>query len=115
MLIPGRLLVAVFAVTTLVDAFTTKALQPSKTTLAKNAPCQGRFMVVDTEECGCQQEVAVQFDGVPTEAARKLDHRQALRQHPIYSSSGVSFTMDDLIGEPNKGQVSIVVFLRSLG
>ena len=112
MLIPGRLLVAVFAVTTLVDAFTTKALQPSF--LAKNAPCQGRFMVVDTEECGCQQ-VAVQFDGVPTEAARKLDHRQALRQHPIYSSSGVSFTMDDLIGEPNKGQVSIVVFLRSLG
>jgi len=103
-------------VNSLVDAFTTRALQPPKTSLAKKkkAPCLGRFMVADTEECGCQQ-VGVQFDGVPTEAARKLDHRQAVRQHPVYSSCGVSYNMDDLIGEPNKGQMSIVVFLRSLG
>ena len=76
MLIPGKLLVAAFAVNSMVDAFTTQPLQPLKKSLAKNASCHGLFMVDDTEERGCQQ-IAVPFDGVPTEAARKLDHRQA--------------------------------------
>ena len=114
MFLSGRLLVVAFAVTSVVDAFITKASQPLKATLANGPPVrQGLFMAADTEGCGCQ--VAVQFDGVPTEAARKLDHRQAIRQHPVYSSSGKAYNMDDLIGEPNMGQISVVVFLRSLG
>lgn len=70
-------------------------------------------MAVVTEECGCQVEV--QFDGVPTEAARQLDHRQVIRKHQIYNSKGVSLNIDDLLGEPDRRKVSVVVFLRSLG
>jgi hypothetical protein len=70
-------------------------------------------MGVVTEGCGCQVEV--QFDGVPTEAARKLDHREVIRNHQVYNSKGVSLKIDDLLGEPDRRKVSVVVFLRSLG
>lgn len=72
-------------------------------------------MAVANTEGGCGCEVKVEFDGVLTAAARGLDHRQAIREHPVYDANGSSFKIDELIGDPDMGQVSVVVFLRSLG
>jgi len=70
-------------------------------------------MASTSEDCGCPTPVA--FSGKPPEQARMLNHREAIRKDVIYSVFGESVTMDELIGSPASEQVSIVVFLRSLG
>lgn len=72
-----------------------------------------KFMTSTSEDCGCPTQVT--FSGKPPEQARMLNHREAVRQHVFYSIRGDAMTMDDLIGSPSSKEVSIVVFLRSLG
>lgn len=114
------LFLASCAVVSVEGFIATKAFHrlPETSTLAPKTweivPRSRLSMVVDTEpDCGCQ--VSVRFDGVPTEAARTVNHRDAIRRHPVYSAKGTSCQMDDLIGRPDDGQIAVVVFLRSLG
>jgi len=66
------------------------------------------------EDCGCSDTVV--FEGEPSDRARNLNAREAVRSHPLYDADGQKIVMDDLIGPPDKkGKPSIVVFLRSLG
>ena len=56
------------------------------------------------------------FEGEPTERAKStIDQRQVIRTLPVTSIQGDKVNFDDLIGTPQEGQTSIVVFLRSLG
>lgn len=57
----------------------------------------------------------VRFEGKPSERAKKLNLREAMRQSSFLDVNGNERNMDDLIGGPSEGSVSIVVFLRSLG
>jgi hypothetical protein len=65
-----------------------------------------------TEDCGCQETV---FSGKPSEIARTSNPREAIRKKTFFSVNGDEVTMDDLIGKPSEEQISVVVFLRSLG
>jgi hypothetical protein len=67
-----------------------------------------------TEDCGCSD---VTFSGKPTEQAKQIDAREALRgsQKVVLSVDGEKVSFDSLIGEPSENKVSVVVFLRSLG
>jgi hypothetical protein len=69
-----------------------------------------RFLSASTDDCGCTQ-----FSGKPSEKAQSLNARQAVRSSTFYTVNGQPTTMDDLIGPPENGQTSVVVFLRSLG
>jgi hypothetical protein len=62
-----------------------------------------------------QTEDVVMYAGEPSDRAKDLDARQAIRNTEIYRVSGEPVLMDDLLGEPDTSGVSIVVFLRSLG
>lgn len=70
-------------------------------------------MVGADENCGCQVETV--FSGKPSEIARGLNPREAVRDIPFFSVNGDVVTMDDVIGKPGEEKVSVVVFLRSLG
>lgn len=65
-------------------------------------------------DCGCGAEPTL-YSGKPSSAATLLNLRQAIRGQSIFSVSGDEVSMDVLIGNPEDGQTSIVVFLRSLG
>jgi hypothetical protein len=66
-----------------------------------------------TEDCRCAD---VMFAGDPSDRAKGMDARQAIRNSNIYRVSGEPVLMDDLLGAPeSKSGVSIVVFMRSLG
>jgi len=70
-------------------------------------------MSAPTEDCGCA--VDVKFSGKPPEVARSLNHREVVRNQSIYNVHGKLVMLDDLIGKPTSNEVSVVVFLRSLG
>jgi len=55
------------------------------------------------------------YEGKPTERALNLDIREEVRKSSFFDVEGNFVTMDELIGEPSKSGVSVVVFLRSLG
>lgn len=74
--------------------------------------CQMSNNAAQAEDCGCAD---VMFAGEPSDRAKGLDARQAIRNTKIYRVSGEPVLMDDLLGEPETSGVSIVVFLRSLG
>jgi hypothetical protein len=74
--------------------------------------CQMSNTAAQTEDCGCAD---VMFAGDPSDRAKSIDARQALRNTKIYRVSGEPVLMDDLLGEPETNGVSIVVFMRSLG
>jgi hypothetical protein len=77
-----------------------------------NTACQMSNTAAQTEDCGCAD---VMFAGDPSDRAKGLDARQAIRNTKIYRVSGEPVLMDDLLGEPDTSGVSIVVFMRSLG
>ena len=74
-------------------------------------------------DCGCQTV----FTGKPSDVARNgINHRQVIAKVPLYKIDGSSTTIDDVIGDvggndddndvnTNAKQISLVVFLRSLG
>jgi hypothetical protein len=64
------------------------------------------------DDCGCQDTI---FSGKPSEFARNTNHREDIRKHTFLSVNRDSVSMDDLIGSPSEEQISVVVFLRSLG
>lgn len=64
------------------------------------------------KDCGCAD---VQYAGEPSDRAKSLDARQAIRKGAFYRVSGEPVDMDELLGEPQESGVSICVFLRSLG
>lgn len=72
--------------------------------------------VAEDVDCGCATPTV--FSGKPSDMAKTINHRQAIREHSILSVHGTEVHMDELIGEPGavgNDQTSIVVFLRSLG
>ena len=75
-------------------------------------PAVSNFMSTTPEDCGCQETI---FSGKPSEIARGSNPREAIRQSSIFSVDGEEVTIDDLIGVPSEDQISIVIFLRSLG
>ena len=66
-----------------------------------------------TEDCGCAD--VVMYAGDPSDRAKDINARQAIRNTKIYRVSGEAVLMDELLGEPDTSGVSIVVFMRSLG
>jgi hypothetical protein len=77
-----------------------------------NTACQMSNTAAQTEDCGCAD---VMFAGDPSDRAKGLDARQAIRNTNFYRVSGEPVLMDELLGEPEISGVSIVVFMRSLG
>jgi hypothetical protein len=74
--------------------------------------CQMSNTAAQAEDCGCAD---VMFAGDPSDRAKGIDARQAIRNTKIYRVSGEPVLMDDLLGEPVSSGLSIVVFMRSLG
>lgn len=74
----------------------------------------------DDDDCGCASPAATIYTGNPSSAAqRNINHRAVLSNAPIYSVDGTQTSLDGIIGtidenETNQ-QISMVVFLRSLG
>jgi hypothetical protein len=111
--VKGSIAAAFFAAAS-IEAFSIPAFQPKNGVHTKrNNAFSGVSMATVSDDCGCQPQVT--FSGKVPETARTLNHREAVREHPIYNVDGESVTMDQLIGEPASDQVSIVVFLRTLG
>ena len=69
--------------------------------------------MTDTD-CGCAT-VETSFSGKLSDAAKAMNHREAIAKHSVVSVRGDPVHMDELVGEPSEGRTSIVVFLRSLG
>lgn len=63
----------------------------------------------DEIDCGCGPTI---FSGKPSDMARNLNPREAIRSGSIFNLDAEEIRMDDLLG---KSPVSIVVFMRSLG
>lgn len=110
-----------FAVASIIgigEAFSIQAFQPINGAAlvgTRNRVLGGSSKATPSDDidCGCQTQV--KFSGNPPEKARTLNHREVLREHQIYNVDGETIKMDQLIGEPTSNQVSVVVFLRSLG
>ena len=66
------------------------------------------------EDCGCSGGPEILSGDVP-EVARSLNPRQALRKTNVFSVSGESVSMDELLNRRGEDSVSVLVFLRSLG
>jgi hypothetical protein len=79
-----------------------------------NTACQmsNTKTAAQAEDCGCAD---IMFAGDPSDRAKGLDARQAIRNTKIYRVSGEPVLLDELLGEPETSGVSIVVFMRSLG
>jgi hypothetical protein len=75
------------------------------------------FATADNEDdCGCGPSTI--FSGKPSDAAKRVNPRQAIKQATasIYDVNGKSVLLEDLLMTRNDDQkVNIVVFLRSLG
>jgi hypothetical protein len=72
------------------------------------------LLSMSTADCGCGDSVIL--SGRPSDKARSLDPRQAIRKNSIYTVDGLETNMDELIGAPgDTTAVSIVVLMRSLG
>jgi hypothetical protein len=72
------------------------------------------LLFMSTADCGCGDNVLL--SGRPSDKARSLDPRQAIRKNSIYTVDGLETNMDELIGAPSDTTaVSIVVLMRSLG
>lgn len=80
----------------------------------------------DADDCGCGDTTGDRtptiFSGKPSNIAKKLNPRQAIRNGSIYNLYGEEVTMDKILvrnnnsnNNNNNNNVSIVVFLRSLG
>mmetsp|Transcript_422 Transcript_422/g.603 ORF Transcript_422/g.603 Transcript_422/m.603 type:complete len:110 (-) Transcript_422:561-890(-) len=61
-----------------------------------------------SEDCGC---ATTNFSGNPSNKAKSINVREAMRGTPFYTVNGDRTQMDDVLGK----RVSVVVFLRSLG
>lgn len=107
-----RTVVAAFLAVASIEAFSNPAFQPRNTMVVKRDRIfNGASRATLSDDCGCQTE----FSGKTPVTARTLNHREAIREHPIYNVDGEPVTMDQLIGKPISNQISVVVFLRSLG
>jgi hypothetical protein len=69
-----------------------------------------------TDDCGCSPASTIIFSGKPSMEARRSNPRQAIKEatSSLYDVNGESVVLEDLLTKGNR-DVSIVVFLRSLG
>ena len=94
-----------------INAFTTTTISRP---FGLSGPSLATHSMTTTEEdCGCGDTVIL--SGKPSDKARSIDPRQAIRKSSIYTINGEKTNMDNLIGIPKESGISIVVFLRSLG
>jgi len=70
--------------------------------------------LTEDDNCGCSSTNTI-FSGKLSDTARSLNFREEIRKCSIFSVDGQSKSMDELVGKPNDGTTSTVVFLRSLG
>ena len=75
----------------------------------KNVPVQATMDAID---CGCDD--APLLLGKPTDEAKAIDAQKIMTEYSVLNAQGESVAMKDLLSS-KKGDVSIVVFLRSLG
>ena len=65
-------------------------------------------------DCGCSDSIV--YSGEPSDRAKSLDARQAIRASTFYNVNGDLVTFDQLIGTPESNTKPVIaVFLRSLG
>jgi hypothetical protein len=69
-----------------------------------------------TDDCGCNPASTIIFSGKPSLDARRSNPRQAVKEatSTICDVNGKSVALEDLLTQDNR-DVSIVIFLRSLG
>lgn len=68
---------------------------------------------LNDNDCGCSRTT---FSGAPSNVAKELNFREAIRKGSIFSLDSDEVKMDDLLENKNGGNsLSVVVFLRSLG
>jgi hypothetical protein len=68
------------------------------------------------DDCGCSPDSTIVFSGKPSNEARRSNPRKAIKDatSSIYDVNGKVVALEDLLTKGNR-DVSIVVFLRSLG
>jgi len=72
----------------------------------------------EADDCGCDTtntRTRTIFSGNPSNTAKSLNIRQAIRNGSIYDLYGKEVTMNSLLGRKDDNNLSIVIFLRSLG
>ena len=94
-----------------VNAFTTTVI--SRPFGLSGSSVATHSMATTEADCGCGDNI--RLSGKPSDKARSIDPRQAVRKSSIYTIHGQETNMDTLIGIPTESGTSIVVFLRSLG
>jgi len=113
--VAALVMATLLAQSTFTDAFTTLNT-PSRSCFRETSDPTSVTVSLSSssvkEDCGCQETL---FSGKPSEVAKNLNAREAIRKQKIFSVSGEDLRIDDLIGTPADGKTSIVVFLRSLG
>ena len=92
------------------DAFVPPSGQPLPSTTRSFG--QSTVKSAATESCGCGEVV---MSGKPTDKAKAVNAREVIGKYSVSNASGRKVAMNDLVGKQDSGDVSIVVFLRSLG
>jgi hypothetical protein len=93
----------------------------SSVQLRSSSDVDNEVVAIDDADCGCGDTGSrtTIFSGKPSNIAKKLNPRQAIRNGSIYNLYGEEVTMDNILvrndNNNNNNNVSIVVFLRSLG
>jgi hypothetical protein len=98
----------VFVLASVVARAAAFQVAPPRTSAVRSLPTPSSLFST-TEDCGCGPEI---LSGDVPENARTLKTREALRSANVFRVSGESVSMDELIGD---SQLSVVVFMRSLG
>ena len=73
---------------------------------------RGHTLAMTTDDCGCDQVI---MSGKPADKARALNAREVIGKFSVVDAQGQQVAMNDLVGKESSDDVSVVVFLRSLG
>jgi len=76
------------------------------------------YLSPEADDCGCDTTTTrtpTIFSGNPSNTAKSLNIQQAIRNGSIFNLNGEEVTMNGLLGRNNDNNLSIVIFLRSLG
>mmetsp|Transcript_23760 Transcript_23760/g.42892 ORF Transcript_23760/g.42892 Transcript_23760/m.42892 type:complete len:112 (+) Transcript_23760:374-709(+) len=91
-------------------AFTTQVSRGTNGFVATiSKPIRLAALGSSTEDCGCGGAI---LDGKPSDRARSIDPRQAIRNASFLNLNGGTVTFDEIL---DPSGVSVVVFLRSFG
>ncbi|CAB9509297.1 expressed unknown protein [Seminavis robusta] len=109
-LLGPKFVVGALATASLASAFVSPASRRSNiatTNLENNLPVQ-----LQATTCGCDDVIMA---GNPPAQALELDARKVIGAYSVQNAMGQELSMDELVLRKGNDDVSIVVFLRSLG